>query len=56
MYLNCLAPQSFYINLFTCAIGISKKSSVKASGNCICKQWPLTVTILEKNGWELCEL
>lgn len=24
------------------------KSSVKASGNCICKQWPLTVTILEK--------
>lgn len=47
MYLNCLALQSFYINLFICVIG-TKKGSVKASGNCIGKQWPLPVTILEK--------
>lgn len=48
MHLNCLALQSFYISLFVCGFGTKKKGSLKASGNCICKQWPLTVTILEK--------
>lgn len=55
MYLNCLALQSFYISLFICVIGTKKKDSVQASGNCICKQWPLTDNT-GKNGWELCEL
>lgn len=57
MYLSYLVSQAFYINLFICSIGVSKmKRSLKPSDNCICKQWPLTVTILRENGWELHEL
>lgn len=50
MYLNCPAPPPFYINLLICVIDISKKkkSGVKVSGNYICRQWPLTVPVLEK--------